>query len=58
MNCQKTKNLIVEFNELFSVLLTPEQHKKIVIVADKAGYRVENWVASILEKAVAFEAHS
>ncbi|OQY30214.1 MAG: antitoxin HicB [Candidatus Cloacimonetes bacterium 4572_55] len=41
------------FTGRFTVSLTPEQYRKIVIAADKAGYRVENWVASTLEKAVA-----
>ena len=41
------------FTGRFMVSLTPEQHRKIVIAADKAGYRVESWVARTLEKAVA-----
>ena len=41
------------FTGRFMVSLTPEQHRKIVIAADKAGYRVENWIVDPLEKAVA-----
>ncbi len=44
------------FTGRFTISLTPEQHRKIIIAADKAGNRVENWVANILEKAVTMEA--
>ena len=39
------------FSGRFTILLTPEQHRNIIIAADKAGNRIENWVVSVLEKA-------
>ena len=45
------------FSGKFTVSLTPEQHRKIVIAAEKAGYRVENWVTTTLEKAIVMDGH-
>ena len=45
------------FTGRFMVSLTPEQHRKIIVAADKTGNRVENWVANVLDKAVEVEAY-
>jgi predicted HicB family RNase H-like nuclease len=40
------------FTGHFTVRLLPEQHKKVIIAAEKAGKNVESWVAEILTQAV------
>ena len=35
----------------FVVRLSPEQHRKVILAAEKAGKGVDRWVADILEQA-------
>ncbi|MBI1925307.1 toxin-antitoxin system HicB family antitoxin [Candidatus Poribacteria bacterium] len=37
-----------------TVRLLPEQHRKVILAAEKAGKGVESWVAEILEQAAGF----
>jgi predicted HicB family RNase H-like nuclease len=39
------------FSGWFTVRLSPEQHRKVILAAEKAGERVDNWVAEILNRA-------
>ncbi len=43
------------FTGRFIISLTPEQHRKVILMAEKSRDCVENWVANTLEKAVAME---
>lgn len=38
------------FSGRLTVHLSPEQHRKIILAAEKAGRRVDSWVAEILVK--------
>jgi predicted HicB family RNase H-like nuclease len=40
------------FSGRFTVQLSPEQHRKITLAAEKAGKDVAQWVAEALEQAV------
>ncbi|MFZ5902829.1 MAG: type II toxin-antitoxin system HicB family antitoxin [Chloroflexota bacterium] len=41
------------YTGLFTVRLSPEQHRKIILAAEKTGKDVDAWVAQTLEKATA-----
>lgn len=36
----------------FIIQISPEQHKKIAIAAEKAGKNIEEWISQLLENAV------
>ncbi len=38
------------FSGRFTIRLSPEQHRKIVLAAEKAGKQIESWVADTLIK--------
>ena len=40
------------FTGRFSISLTPDQHKKVIMSAEKAGKNVESWVTEVLAHAV------
>jgi len=40
------------FTGRFTIRLTPDQHKKVIMSAEKAGKNVESWVTEILAHAV------
>ncbi len=40
------------FSGRFTVSLSPEQHRKVILAAEKAGKRVDSWVADALVKSV------
>jgi predicted HicB family RNase H-like nuclease len=40
------------FTGRFTIRLTPDQHKKVIMLAEKAGKNVESWVSEILSHAV------
>lgn len=40
------------FSGRFTVRLSPEQHRKVILAAEKAGEGVEAWVAEVLNQAV------
>lgn len=40
------------FSGRFTVQLSPEEHRRIILAATKAGKRVDSWVADILGQAV------
>ena len=42
------------FSGRLTVRLLPEQHRKVILAAEKAGKGVESWVAEILEQAAGF----
>ncbi|HOU12277.1 MAG TPA: type II toxin-antitoxin system HicB family antitoxin [Anaerolineae bacterium] len=39
------------FSGRFTVQLSPEAHRQVVLAATRAGKRIENWVADILGQA-------
>ena len=39
------------FSGRFTVQLSPEQHRRIVLAAEKAGKRIDSWVADVLGQA-------
>ncbi len=39
------------FNGRFTVRLSPDQHKKVVLAAEKSGQKVDVWVSEMLSKA-------
>lgn len=39
------------FSGRFTIQLTPEEHRRVILAAAKAGKRVDSWVADILEQA-------
>jgi len=39
------------FSGLFTLSLSPEQHRKIVLAAEKSGKGVDKWAAEMLEEA-------
>ena len=39
------------FSGRFAIRLSPEQHRKVILAAEKAGKGVEMWVAEILGRA-------
>ena len=41
------------FNGRIIVQLTPEQHRNVIIAAEKAGIGVDRWVSDVLGKAAA-----
>jgi predicted HicB family RNase H-like nuclease len=40
------------FSGLFTIRLSPEQHRRIVLAAEKAGKKIETWVTETLSHAV------
>ncbi len=40
------------FTGRFTIRLSPDQHKKVIMSAEKAGKNVESWVTEILAQAV------
>lgn len=40
------------FSGRLTVILTPEQHRKVIVAAEQAGKDVAQWVAETLEQAV------
>ena len=40
------------FSGRFTVRLSPEEHRRIIFAATRAGKRVDNWVTDVLEQAV------
>lgn len=42
------------FSGRFTVRLSPEQHRKIILAAEKAGKDIEAWVEEALAQAVSF----
>jgi predicted HicB family RNase H-like nuclease len=40
------------FSGRFTVCLSPEQHRKVILAAEKAGKDTAQWVAEVLEQAV------
>jgi predicted HicB family RNase H-like nuclease len=42
------------FSGRFTVRLSPEQHRKIILAAEKAGKDIEVWVEETLAQAVSF----
>ena len=42
------------FSGRFTVRLSPEQHRKVVLAAEKAGRDIEMWVEETLTKAASF----
>ena len=45
------------FSGQFTVRLSPEQHRKVVLAAEKAGKDVAQWVAEALEQATGSTGH-
>jgi predicted HicB family RNase H-like nuclease len=45
------------FSGRFTVQLSPEQHRKIILAAEKAGKDVAQWVAEALEIAAGLSVH-
>jgi predicted HicB family RNase H-like nuclease len=44
------------FSGRFTVRLSPEQHRKVMLAAEKAGKGVEVWVTDILDQAAGLQA--
>jgi predicted HicB family RNase H-like nuclease len=42
------------FSGRFTVRLSPEQHRRVILAAEKAGEGVDRWVAEVLDRAVGF----
>jgi predicted HicB family RNase H-like nuclease len=40
------------FSGQLTVRLSPQQHRKVILAAEKAGKDVERWIAEVLEQAV------
>jgi predicted HicB family RNase H-like nuclease len=40
------------FSGQLTVRLSPDQHRKVILAAEKAGKDVERWIAEVLEQAV------
>lgn len=40
------------FSGRFTVRLSPDQHRQVIMAAEKAGEDVETWVTSVLNRAV------
>ncbi len=40
------------FSGRFTVQLSPEEHRQIILAATKAGKRIDSWVADVLGQAV------
>ena len=45
------------FSERFTVQLSPEQHRKAILTAEKAGKDVAQWVTETLEQATGATGH-
>jgi predicted HicB family RNase H-like nuclease len=43
------------YTGLFTVRLSPEQHRKVVLAAEKTGQGVDMWVTAVLDRATAFQ---
>lgn len=39
------------FSGRITVQLSPEEHRRVILAAIKAGKRIDNWVADVLEQA-------
>jgi predicted HicB family RNase H-like nuclease len=44
------------FSGQLTVRLSPEQHRRVILAAEKAGKDVERWIAEVLEQAVGLSA--
>ena len=42
------------FSGWFTIHLSPEQQRKVILAAEKAGAGVDKWVAEVLDRAVGF----
>jgi predicted HicB family RNase H-like nuclease len=42
---ERGKEPNLPFSGWFTVRLSPEQHRRVILAAEKAGKRTENWVA-------------
>ncbi len=40
------------FSGRFTVQLSPEQHRKVILAAEKAGKGVDRWIAEVLDQTV------
>ncbi|MBF0379016.1 MAG: type II toxin-antitoxin system HicB family antitoxin [Desulfamplus sp.] len=40
------------FSGKFTINLSPEQHRQIVLAAEKSGKRLEHWIKEVLENAL------
>lgn len=38
------------FSGLFTIRLSPEEHRKVILAAEKAGKRIDSWAADVLVK--------
>lgn len=45
---QRNKEPEKPFSGRFTIRLSPEQHRKVVLAAEKAGKQVDSWVADTL----------
>jgi predicted HicB family RNase H-like nuclease len=39
------------FSGRLTVRLTPEQHRRVILAAERAGQKVDNWISHTLERA-------
>jgi predicted HicB family RNase H-like nuclease len=39
------------FSGRFTIQLSPEEHRRVILAATKAGKRVDSWVADVIEQA-------
>lgn len=46
------------FSGQFTIHLSPEQHRKIILAAEKSGKKVDNWVTEILDHAAELIAYN
>jgi predicted HicB family RNase H-like nuclease len=46
------------FSGQFTIRLSPEQHRKVVLAAHKAGKEVDKWITEILDQATGLSASS
>jgi predicted HicB family RNase H-like nuclease len=40
------------FSGRFTIRLSPEQHRQVILAAEKAGKKIDSWVAEVLTHAV------
>jgi predicted HicB family RNase H-like nuclease len=45
------------FSGRFTVCLSPEQHRKVIVAAERAGKDVAQWIAETLEQATGSTGH-
>lgn len=41
------------FSGRLTIRLSPEQHRKVILAAEKAGKKIDSWVADVLSKSTA-----